>query len=156
MTTDTLTMPILLQSPCPLPPAKGPRRDAGPWRSVPVSYLPGVVAIALTIAIGTPAHAGEPPPCVSGGVCCTTLYMNQGRAENACGPLERFQRYARLICLQWKAIETPTLEQTAEGWGRCHMAKAAAENVAAAQHVSDLDHQRAAEAQRQLKLEFGR
>ena len=44
MTAQTpITPALLLQSPAPLPPAKAPCRDAGPWPAVPSSYLPGVV-----------------------------------------------------------------------------------------------------------------
>ncbi len=43
MTTDTLPAPAMLLQSLPLPPAKGGCRDPGPWRSVPISYLPGVV-----------------------------------------------------------------------------------------------------------------
>jgi hypothetical protein len=114
-----------------------------------------LAVIALTWA-AWPAHAdaglvSQTPPCVAGGQCCTQVAFIAGRADERCGTLAQFQTWARVVCLQWKAIERPTLAQTVDGWGRCHGAKAAAENVAAAQRVNGERAAQAHDAQAQLR-----
>lgn len=111
--------------------------------------------VALTWA-AWPAHAdaqpvAQVPPCVAGGKCCTSVAFVGGRADERCGTLAQFQTWARIVCLEWKAIENPTVQQTADGWGRCHGAKAAAENVAAAQRVNAERAATAHDAQAQLR-----
>lgn len=115
-----------------------------------------ILGVVLATWAAWPAHAdaglvSQTPPCVAGGRCCTQVAFIGGRADERCGTLDQFRTWARITCLEWRAIEHPTLQQTTDGWGRCHGAKAAADRVAEAQADNARAEAQAHDAQAQLR-----
>jgi hypothetical protein len=88
------------------------------------------------------------PPCMPGGICCTA---------GVCGTLEDFQRNAKAICLLSDAIENKNLPESIKASGDCTAARIRADRIESAQKANAAAHQKALDAQRQLReMGFGR
>jgi hypothetical protein len=115
-----------------------------------LTFAMGLAAGAVSFA-GIASAQDRSPPCMPGGICCTAVDFGPRGADNRCGTLEEFQRYAKIVCLQADAIENKNLPESIAASGRCFAAKIAASKVDAVQRANAADHQRALDARRQLR-----
>ena len=107
-------------------------------------FMDSLVKIAIAIfvsALGGTAFA-QSPPCMPGGSCCI---------NGTCGTLEQFRRNMTIACLQADAIDNKSLATSIELAGRCTAARIMANRVEETQQENAKEHQRALDAQRQLR-----
>jgi hypothetical protein len=77
-----------------------------------------------------------------GGMCCI---------NGACGTLEAFQRYGKAVCLMSDTIDNKSLPESIKASGNCWAAQIRADRIEEAQKSNAVAHQKALDAQRQLR-----
>jgi hypothetical protein len=96
--------------------------------------------------------------CMPDQVCCTSIWVDgpadgsrPGHSQNVCGTLEQFERFARIACLQSKAVENPSTAIAIRLAGRCVAAKITADKIKNVQIIDERNHEEALKAQQQLR-----
>jgi hypothetical protein len=113
-----------------------------------------LLATVIALAVGEYAGIASAADrlCLPDEVCCAVVgSFPGGRPDRRCGTLEEFQRYARIVCLKGDAIENKNLPEAIEASSRCIAAKIAATRVEETQRSNAAAHQRALDAQQQLR-----
>jgi hypothetical protein len=96
-----------------------------------------------------PSASAQDQPCMPGGSCCIGYGPNDPNYR--CGTLEEFERNAKVVCLQADAVENKNLPESIAAAGRCTAANIVAQRIKNNQIMNANDHQRALDAQQQLR-----